>query len=87
MSEKRLTIALERIVALEAERDELREAMEELVPTVWNGCDIDGGDFQDLLESKGLIVTVPASEEVASKFDTNTMFVLKWSPLAREAKQ
>ena len=78
---------LRELVKAEAERDELREVMETLAQIVWDGCDIDGGDFQDLLEKKGLLVTVPASEEFASEFDTDTMFALKWSPLAREVNQ
>ena len=70
-----------------AEHDELREVMETLAQIVWDGCDIDGGDFQDLLEKKGLLVTVPASPEVACELDTDTMFTLKWSPLARAARE
>ncbi len=85
--EKEMVSLVKESTTLEAERDELREVMEELTRIIWDGCDIDGGDFQDLLEKKGLIVSVPASEDVASEYETDVMFVVKWSPDAREARQ
>ncbi|MEE8551445.1 MAG: hypothetical protein V3T08_09370 [Gemmatimonadota bacterium] len=63
----------------------LREALEQCAQLSWEGCDIDGGDFHDLMVRLGLFVEVPADEEYKEEWDTDTMFVLAWSDEARAA--
>ena len=56
----------------------LRAALEEITQLAWEGADIDGGDFHELMVRRGLFVEVPASEEFKDEWDCDTMFVLSW---------
>jgi hypothetical protein len=56
----------------------LREAIEEMCQLATDGCDIDGGDFHDLMVRLGLFVEVPADEDFKEEWDCDTMFVLAW---------
>ena len=69
----------ERVRELEADRDKLRSIIESCCECVWDGCDIDGGDFQDWLVADGLLVEVPASEDFAAEWGEDaTMYSLVW---------
>ena len=67
-----------RVAELEAERDNHRRVLEKMIEPVWDGCDVDGGDFQDALESAGILVVVPASEEIRAEYDCEEMFQFAW---------
>ncbi len=69
----------------EAERDELREVIERICTEVWGYDDPDHGDIQDHLVDKGILVNVPASDEVRTEFECDTMYVLKWTQRALDA--
>jgi hypothetical protein len=75
-----------RLAELEKDRENLRGLIEHALLDVWQGSDIDGGGFQDEAERRGLIVEVPASEEIRAEFETDVMFTWAWSPLARESE-
>ncbi len=49
---------------------------------VWEGMDIDGGDFQEEMVKRGLFVEVEADEQTQADWDTEVMYVTAWSPLA-----
>jgi len=70
----------------EADKDNeirtLRKALEECARLAWEGGDIDGGDFQNLMERHGLLVEVPADEAFIEEWDHDRMFVVAWHPLA-----
>ncbi len=57
-----------------------RAALEEFAQRAWEGYDIDGGDFQEIMVKHGLMVEVPADEEFRAEWDCDTMFVLSWTP-------
>ena len=61
----------------------MREALAGGAQLSWGGCDIDGGDFHDLMVKHGLFVEVPADDEFKEEWDLDMMFVLKWSDEAR----
>ena len=82
----RLIAENKRMATLEAENAELRKALEWCSQQVWDGSDIDGGDFQDEMERRGLLVIVPASPEVMAEFDSDEMFAWKWNA-AREGQR
>ena len=69
---------LERKYEYEIER--LRKALEEFAQLAWEGGDIDGGDFQDTMVRYELMVEVPASEEFREEWDSETMYILSWTP-------
>ena len=74
---------LARIEQLEKERDELRDAIAAIVTdSVWVGRDLDGADVQEMLEKRGLLVEVPASDEIREEFECDTMLALRWSEAA-----
>lgn len=58
----------------------LRGAIEEITQLAWAGCDIDGGDFHDIMVKHGLFVEVPADQAFKDEWDSDTMFVLAWKP-------
>ena len=68
-----------------AERDALRSAMEWCAERVFQGCDIDGGDFQDEMVERGIMVSEPAPDEWKIEWDADEWFVLAWHA-ARGAK-
>ena len=70
------------IETAEKENAELRDAFEWATRQVWEGCDIDGGGFQDEMVKRGLLVEVPADDAFIEEFDAEFMYVLRWSPLA-----
>jgi hypothetical protein len=51
---------------------------------VRDGCDIDGGDWQDRAEAAGLLVRVPASDDVRADYDMDTMLVPWYAAQAAE---
>ena len=53
---------------------------------VCDGCDIDGGDWQDRAEAAGLLVTVPASDDVRADYDVDTMLVPWYAARAAEGE-
>jgi len=57
----------------------LREMLGWCARLVWDGCDIDGGSFQDKMEAAGLMVRVPADEAFRDEYDADEMLVLAWS--------
>ena len=63
----------------DAEIARLREALEWIMQLAWEGCDVDGGDLQDLMTRLELLVEVPADDEHRAEYDADTMFVLAWS--------
>ena len=77
--------AIERIRSLPALEHfgAMRQVLEELAQMSWDGSGIDGGDLQDLMEKRGLLVSVPANDDVRGEYDTDTMLVLAWSELGR----
>ena len=60
------------------ERDTMREVLERMAEDCWNGNNIDGGFFQDLMVEKGLMVEVPAPPEWSEEWDSDTMYQLAW---------
>ena len=70
-----------------AEIRRLRDAIGALAESWRDGCDIDGGDFQEVMVKYGLLVSVPADESFRAEFDADEMYVLAWSPLAEIAKE
>ena len=70
---------------LREDRDKLRGFFEHLALTVWEFCDIDGGEFQDHAVEQGLLVSVPADEQFRAEYDCDTMFTWSWSQLAPDA--
>ena len=70
--------------AMRAERDALRSALEWCAERVFQGCDIDGGDFQDEMVERGIMVSEPAPDEWKIEWDADKWFVLAW--LARGGK-
>ncbi len=76
----RLTCSL---VEAMGERDRLRRFFERTARDVWDLEEIDGGAWQDTARDLGLIVEVPADEEAREEYDTDTMLVWAWSPLAK----
>jgi hypothetical protein len=69
---------------LREDRDKLRGFFEHLALTVWQFCDIDGGEFQDCAVEQGLLVSVPADEEFKAEFDCDVMYTWSWSSLAQK---
>lgn len=68
-----------------AEVTKLREALRWCAEAAWEGSSIEGYDFQDMMEREGLMVEVPADEAFREEWDSDTMYVLAWSDLARSA--
>lgn len=67
-------------MSAEAERDEARAMLEWCARQVWEGCDIDGGDFQAEMEERGLFVKVPGDEAFCEEWgDDAEMYVLAWN--------
>ncbi len=58
--------------------EKMREALEALAELSRNGCDIDGGDFHEVMVKYGLFVEVPADEAFKAEWEGDTMFVLAW---------
>lgn len=66
------------------ELQNLRELFEHVCQSMWAiGCDIEAADWQDKAEALGLLVEVPASEEVRAEYDCETMFTWAWSDAAK----
>ena len=70
---------------LREEREEARDVLRWHMGEIWDGSSVDGFEFQDELEKRGLIVEVEASQEIRDEFDTDVMYVWKWSDLDRKA--
>ena len=75
------TAMLADVDVAEAERDKLREVLQWCAEQVWEGGDIEVGDFQDAMVNAGLLVEVEADEDFKAEWDTEVMYVLAWSPL------
>jgi len=56
----------------------MRDVLEELAQISWEGGDIDGGTFQDLMVKHGLMVEVEADQEFKDEWDCDMMYVLAW---------
>ena len=78
---------LDTLLSSEKENAELRDAFEWATRQVWEGCDIDGGGFQDEMVKRGLLVEVPADDAFIEEFDAEFMYVLRWSPLAASCQK
>lgn len=78
-------IKVAELEADKAEHAKLRTLFEELARKAWDAS-LDGSDFQDEAERLGLLVEVPASQEVRDEYDTDVMFAWVWSDAAREEK-
>jgi len=65
----------------------LRAMVEWCCEQVWEGYNIDSGCFQDKAEEFGLIVRVPASEQVRDEYDMDWVYDMAWSKLGRESQQ
>ncbi len=62
---------------------ELRDALEwiaDLGP--FRGQDVDGGELQDELVRRGLLVEIPTPEGFVTDADADHVFVFTWSPHA-----
>ena len=68
------------------EISKLRSMLQWCAEETWEGGDIDWGYFQDEMVKAGFFVEVPASEEFREEWESDTMYVLSWSPLAGEQK-
>lgn len=65
----------------------LREAMEWAIQYHFEWGSMDSGDWQNELERRGLLVEVPATEEIRNEFETDVMLVPAWKvPPAEEGK-
>lgn len=54
-------------------------ALEWCARYIWQGAtEIDGGDFQAEMLRRGLMVEVPASEQIKEEWDTETMLTFTW---------
>lgn len=62
----------------EEERDMLRACFDALCDQAFEGGDIDGGDFQNILESMGVLVLVPATRQFREDWDAEEMFIQRW---------
>lgn len=76
--------ACDRMDDLIVEITKLRAALQYCATQVSNGYDIDGGYFQDEMIARGLMVEVPADEAFKAEYDSDVMYVLAWSELAKE---
>ena len=75
---------LEAVANALTENDGLRSILQWCAEETWEGGDIDWGYFQDEMVKAGFFVEVPASEEFREEWESDTMYVLSWSPLAGE---
>jgi hypothetical protein len=64
--------------AAEQREARLREALEWIAFTAWDHLHIDGGDFQDEMVRRGIMVEVPASDEMRDEYGVETMYALAW---------
>ncbi len=69
----------------DSEATRIKDALEALTQLTWEGLDIDGGDFHEVMVKYGLFVEVPASDEFREEWDSDTMFVLAWDHRAADA--
>lgn len=60
----------------------MREALEWCAEEAWDRTEIDGGHFHDKMLSLGLFVEVPADDDFRDEWESDTMFVVAWHPLA-----
>ena len=75
----------------------LKEMFEWCLESIFDGCDIDGGDFQDKAESLGLLVkvTIPQDEidadpdkySVCLEYETNELYYPVWSDELKARKK
>ena len=77
--------ARKEIERLTRQREEARDVLRWHMSEVWDGSGVDGFEFQDELEKRGLLVRVEASEEFQNEYDTDYMYVWKWSDTALAA--
>lgn len=66
-----------------AERDEARKALEWCAEQVFEGCDIDGGGFQDEMVKRGIMVSEPAPDDYKAEWDADEWFVLAWKAIQK----
>lgn len=71
-----------RVAELEGERDKLRQFFENIALECWGGADVEQSDFHDWGVAAGVLVEVPASDDIREEFETETMFTWSWSCLA-----
>ena len=70
---------------LGAENSRLRGMLEWCARETWDGGDIDWGHFQDAMVERGFYVLVPADDDFKAEYESDEMYALSWSPLARQA--
>ena len=58
--------------------DRLKAALEWCSEIVFDGMDIDGGDFQDEMLRLGLMVPVPASDVFRDEYEVDSMLDWVW---------
>jgi hypothetical protein len=64
---------------------EAREALEWVAREVWEGYSVDGFDWQDEMEERGILVKVPSTKEFIDEWGEDAqMYALAWSPLAND---
>ena len=73
-------------VERDQEIEQLRAALWWCTESVWDGHDIDGGEFQGQMVERGLMVIVPADEEFKSQYDATEMYAWNWGSAAKEAR-
>lgn len=73
--------------AKDAEIKKLKEALEWCSEQIWDGFEIDSGDFQDRMTEVGLLVEVPADEAFKHDNGGDTMFSWRWSKAATKDDQ
>ena len=64
--------------ALTADRDTLRGVLECMAKYCWDGGDLDGDIFFDIMVDAGLMIEVPAPPEWSEVWDSDTMYQLTW---------
>lgn len=65
---------------------ELRAVIRELCELAWEGSDIDGGDFEGLLERHLMLVKVPSDYNTMMEYESSTMLGLAWEVVNEHEK-
>ena len=65
------------------EKEKLLKMLLWCAQQTWEVGDIDGGDFQEAMVKAGLFVEVEADDHTRAEWDTEVMYVVTWSELAK----
>ena len=76
---RKLKVDYKEIMKQRAEIQQLRDALLWCAAQAWEGNDIDGGDFQNEMIERGIMVEVPASQEFKDEHLSDHMYVMAWS--------